>query len=159
MKPIDVNFESGFSIPDSVNRLAMISGTFNSTTLGPRWIFGSVTSKKVALECRSEGVKRSYCQFNGKFHIEGNAVSLKGRFGMAEGTKISLVLWLSMLVPGFFVLARELILDYNQGLLMLFAFVCVLLASVLVVIKMRVAEYPDEVKFISVNIQNMLRKV
>lgn len=157
MKPITRSFDSGFSLPDSINRISMVCMTFNSTTLGMQWIYGSVKASKVVLECRTRGVKRSFTQFNGVFTTEGDTVSLKGTFGMSDGARISIVLWMTLLVPGFVVLARRLIVDYNQGLMMLFVFVCAMLGFMLWVMKMRISDYPDEVKFISTSIEDMLR--
>ena len=157
MKPVAASFDSGYALSDSINRISMICMTFNSTTLGMQWIYGSVKASKVVLECRTRGVKRSFTQFNGAFTSEGDKVILKGTFGMSEGTKISIVLWMTLLVPGFVVLARRLIIDYNQGLMMVFLFVCGMLVFILWVMKMRIAEYPGEVKFISAKIEETLR--
>jgi len=156
MKPVKASFESGFSISDSANRLSMVCMPFNPSGNAFQWIFGTATASKVTLECRTKGVKRSFGQFNGKFILEGNRAVLAGEFGMAPGAKMSLILWLTVLVPGLLWVTRKLAVDFTQGTFGLFIFICCMLGFIVWVTKIRFSEFPGEVKFLSANIKNLL---
>jgi len=159
MKPVDAHFESGFSLSDSASRLAMICMPFNSSGYAFQWVSGSVTASKVTLECRTKGVKRSFGQFHGRFVLDGDKVALKGKFDMAPGAKMSIIFWLTILVPGVIVVGQKLVVDYTQAMLIFFIFICGLLGFIIWVTKVRISEYPDEVKFISANIKSTLRAI
>ena len=159
MKTVDVRFTSGFSIQDSIHRLSMICMPFNFSTRQMRWIFGSVTESKVVLECRTHGVKRSFTQFYGAFRSEESMIVLTGKFVMSSRAQLSLALWFSALGFGFVFLARELVARYNQSLLVPMLFVSGMIVFTAWIIKIRIIESPDEMKFISSEIENTLRAI
>ena len=82
---------------------------------------------------------------------------LKGEFKMAPGAKMSMIFWLTLLVLSLILVTRKLVVDYAPGMLGLFIFICALICFAFWVMKIRVSEYPGEVKFISTSIENALR--
>jgi len=82
---------------------------------------------------------------------------LVGKFEMAPGVRMTLISSLTILVPSLIIVIQRLIVDFTQGTLGLFIFICCMLSFIVWVMKMRVSNYPDEVKFISADIRRTLR--